>query len=73
MVVREVACSARGMGFARQPCQEVVLDRGGCSGKLVCAEAGAYELHLKKVELVVVPVCSGSYQRIRIAPRVYPG
>lgn len=57
-----------------QPCQEVGFFLGGdVPGKLICTEAGAYELHLKKVELVLVPVCSGSYQSLRIAPRVYTG
>lgn len=55
-----------------QPCQEVGFFLGGdVPGKLICTEAGAYELHPKKVELVLFPVCSASCQSLRIAPRVH--
>lgn len=75
MVIREMGCSVRGTDLATGSLARrwVFFLGGDVPGKLICTEAGAYELHLKKVELVLVPVCSGSYQSLRIAPRVYSG
>lgn len=38
---------------------------GDVPGELICTEAGEHELHPKKVELVLVPVCSGSCRSLR--------
>lgn len=55
-----------------QLCQEVGFLLGGdVPGKLIYTEAGAYDLHPKKVKLVLVLVCSGSYRSLRIAPGDY--
>lgn len=43
---------------------------GHVPGKPVCSGASVYVLHPKKVELVLAPVCSGSCQSSRIAPRL---
>jgi len=74
-VIREVGCSVRGTDLAAGSLASRWVGffflGGDVPGKLICVEAGAYELHPRPVELVLVPVCSGSCQSLRIAPGVY--
>lgn len=69
-VIREVGCSVRGTDPAAGSLTCWILFGGDVSRKPVCSGAGASALHPKQVELVLVPVCSGSCQSHRLAPRL---
>lgn len=71
--VREMGCSVRGTDLAVGSLTCWVFFGGDVPGKPVCSGAGVYTLHPRQGELALVPVCSGSYQSYRIAPRLYTG
>lgn len=68
-----MGCSVRGTDLAAGSLMCWVFLGGDVPGKPVCSGAGVYTLHPKQGELALVPVCSGSYQSHRIAPRLYTG
>lgn len=69
-VIREMGCSVRGTDLAAGSLVCGFFLGRDVPGKPVYSGAGVYMLYPKQVELVLVPLCSGSYQSFRIAPRL---
>lgn len=69
--VRAMGCSVRGAELAAGSPTCWVFFGGDVPD--VCSGAGAYTLHPEQGKLALVPVCSGSYQSHRIAPRLFTG